>query len=92
MQVAINKRHKDSEMLFYNEWNKLVLKFPGITLKSTFIMEEVRQSRTTLQMKKQTHQQVYLAAEDVHKPLAEALKRIRDLQKEVESRPYSRQL
>jgi len=52
-------------------------------------MEEVRQTRMTLQMKKRTHQQVYLAAEDVHKPLAEALKRIRDSQKGVG--PHSRQ-
>ena len=94
IQVTINKKHKDSETLFYNKWKKLALKFPGITLTSTFIWiteltkssktitEEVRETRTMLQMKKQTHQQVFLAAEDVHKPLAEALERIRDLQKE----------
>jgi len=87
IQVTINKRHKDTETLFYNKWMKLVLKFPGIKLNSTFIWiteltkssktitEKVQQTRTTLQTKKHMHQRVCVAAEDVHKPLAEALKR-----------------
>jgi hypothetical protein len=92
IQVMISKRHKDSEALFYHKWKKWESRFPGIKLCSTFIWivedtksttaikGEVGNTRTTKQTKSRDHVQVYLSAEDVHKPLGEALKRIRDLQ------------
>jgi len=99
IQVAIGKKHKDTEALFYNKWKKWELRFPGIKLYSTFIWivevtksttttkGEVRDSRTMKQAKSQDHVQVYLSAEDVHKPLGEALKLLRDLQKQDPMRP-----
>jgi hypothetical protein len=88
IQVTISKRHKDSEALFYHKWKKWESRFPGIKLHSTFIwiVEDTKSTTTIKGEVRNTRQRSRLScetmfsAEDVHKPLGEALKRIRDLQ------------
>jgi hypothetical protein len=93
IQITINPFHKDSEALFYADWEQWVKRFEGYTLSSTFVWivehnpswkiveEQLRSLRGGTQLITPQHKQMYVTAGDLYEPLGERLEaRYRRLQ------------
>jgi len=93
IQISINPFHKDSEALFYVEWDRWAKRFEGYTLSSTFLWivehkrsfkiveEQLRSLRSGTRSIAPQHKQIFVTAGDVYKPLGERLEaRYRRLQ------------
>jgi hypothetical protein len=93
IQISINLSHKDSEALFYSDWEQWKKHFEGYALSSTFVWiveherswriveEQLRSLRSGMQLIAPWHKQMHVTAGDLYEPLGERLEaRYRRLQ------------
>jgi hypothetical protein len=85
IQITINPFHKDSEALFYADWERWVDHFEGYTLSSTFVWivehqrswkiveEKLRSLRSGTQLIAPQHKQMFVTTSQLHEPLGRRL-------------------
>lgn len=84
-QITLNKKHKDSEALFYAGWAQWQSFYDGYTLSSTFVWvvqherswkmveETLKTLRSGSKLIAPSHKQIHIAVSELHAPLGRRL-------------------
>ena len=86
IQICLNRFHKDSEALFYSDWERWENRFEGYKISTTFVWivehkrswklieRQLRSSRSRPQLITPQHRQIHITAGEVFEPLGPQLK------------------